>query len=551
MHRRFCLLAALALALPAARAQTVGDAGFPRVPVTGQRAACVNGNATVTMGAQTVRFACRGIDLMSYLPLGSFGGATNDGVGGGSTAVVATTWGWTDPQTGREYALLGRSDGTAFVDVTDPLRPVYVGRLKRPASRTDAPGLPVDPSSWRELKVVANVMAVVSEAPGAGMQTFDLTQLRRFAGTPIEFAETGRYTGFGRAHNVLVSEASGTAIATGMTGTQNANTATPGANCGSGLHIVSLTNPAAPAFDRCYNAPALYNSRGYTHDAQCVRYRGPDTRYTGREICLLSNERGLLVTDITDRGAIATIGSVTYPNVAYTHQAWFTEDQRHAYVDDELDEQRGLVPRTRTFIVDLTDLTTPVLASSYDGPSSAIDHNQYLRGRYVFQANYTAGLRVLDATLPTAPVEAAFFDAFPASDATVFEGLWNVYPYFASGTIVAGGIDEGLFVFRAPGLALSVEEPEDPAGTDVLRLVGAHPVSTVATLRLASPVAGAVRVDAFDAAGRRVAVVFEGAVTTEPRTLAWDTREFAAGVYTVRAALPDGATAIRRVVVAR
>jgi hypothetical protein len=31
-------------------------------------------------------------------------------------------WGWTDPLDGREYALVGRNDGTAFVDVTDPLR---------------------------------------------------------------------------------------------------------------------------------------------------------------------------------------------------------------------------------------------------------------------------------------------------------------------------------------------------------------------------------------------------------------------------------------------
>ena len=544
-----CLLLTAAVAAPATA--QVGDAGFPLAPVTGQRVPCSGGTATATMAGQPVAFACNGIDLMSYLPLSSMGGATNDGASGTGTASLATTWGWTDPQTGREYALLGRSDGTAFVDVTDPVNPVYVGRLRRPTTRTDAPASSVAPSSWRELKVLGSVMAVVSEAAGAGMQTFDLTGLRAYAGTPIEFAETGRYTGFGRAHNVLVSEASGVAIATGMQGTQNANTTTPGAGCALGLHVVSLANAAAPTFDRCYNAPALYSSRGYTHDAQCVRYRGPDTRYTGREICLLSNERGLFVTDITDRGAIATIGSVTYPNVAYTHQAWFTDDQRHAYVDDELDEQRGLVPKTRTFIVDLADLTTPIVAATYDGPSTAIDHNQYIRGRYVFQANYTAGLRVLDATTPTAPVEAAFFDAFPASDATVFEGLWNVYPYFASGTIVAGGIDEGLFVFRAPGLALSADTPDGPGSSDALRLVGAHPVADVATLRLASPVAGTVHVEALDAAGRRVAVVYAGTVTTEARTLAWDTRGVAPGVYTVRAVLPDGAVATRRVVVAR
>src|SRR5688500_13733972 len=60
-------------------------------------------------------FPCRNINLAAFLP-------TNE-IGGGS---VNDLWGWTDPITGKEYALVGRSSGTAFVDLSDPYHPVYV-----------------------------------------------------------------------------------------------------------------------------------------------------------------------------------------------------------------------------------------------------------------------------------------------------------------------------------------------------------------------------------------------------------------------------------------
>ena len=38
-------------------------------------------------------------------------------------------WGWTDPVTGVEYALLARVDGVAFFDLSDPESPSFVGML--------------------------------------------------------------------------------------------------------------------------------------------------------------------------------------------------------------------------------------------------------------------------------------------------------------------------------------------------------------------------------------------------------------------------------------
>ncbi|HYE58110.1 MAG TPA: choice-of-anchor B family protein, partial [Rhodothermales bacterium] len=466
----------------------------------------------------------------------------------GGFATIATMWGWTDPQTGKEYAIIARSDGTGFTDVSNPLNPVYVGKLLRPAPRVGAPTVPVQPSAWHELKVSGNTLVEVSEAEGYGMQTFDLTRLRQFAGTPLDLTASGRYEGFGRAHNVLVSDASGLAVATGITGPNAART--PG--CGPGLHFVNVSNPASPAWAGCYTAPSYNNSNGYTHDAQCVRYHGPDTRYVGKEICLLANTKALIIVDASGRDANGRVtpvdlGWTTYPNVAYAHQGWLTEDHRYFYLDDELD-QNGTT-KTRTLVFDVQDLTKPTLVTEFTGRTTAIDHNQYIRGRYAYQANYTAGLNILDVQTPTTPREVAYFDTYPANDQAIFGGLWNVYPYFASGTIVAATIQDGLFVLKPTALALSNEPTPRVEGFD-LTLDGANPAQAPVRVRLALEAPTSVRVAAYDVLGREVATLFDGTAGAGITPLTFDATGLASGVYVVNARIAS-ASVSRRVVVVR
>ena len=69
-------------------------------------------------------FTCSNVDLLGHLSLANLGGGEG-----------ADIWGWTDTlddsdaSNDREYALFGRSDGTSFVDITDPTNPVYLGNL--------------------------------------------------------------------------------------------------------------------------------------------------------------------------------------------------------------------------------------------------------------------------------------------------------------------------------------------------------------------------------------------------------------------------------------
>jgi choice-of-anchor B domain-containing protein len=138
---------------------------------------------------------------------------------------------------------------------------------------------------------------------------------------------------------------------------------------------------------------------------------------------------------------------VVYPDLGFVHQGWLTEDHRFFLVDDEFDELNLSVP-TRTHVFDVTDLDAPAYVFAYEAATASIDHNLYVLGDRVFQANYTTGLRVLQfGNLANRELmEIAFFDTFPDSDAAIFDGAWSVYPYLPSGTIIVSDVSNGLFI---------------------------------------------------------------------------------------------------------
>ena len=355
-------------------------------------------------------YPCGNVDLLAFLPLDQIGGGNGNDV-----------WGWTDPEAGKEYTIVGRTTGTSFVDITDPANPIYLGNLPPHASS----------STWRDIKVYRNYAFVVSEAIQSGMQVFDLTQLRNVASPPAAFSETAWYSGFSTAHNIAINEETGFAYAVGT------NT------CSGGLHMVNISDPEQPAFAGCFS------SDGYTHDTQCVIYHGPDTTHQGNEVCFSSNEDTLTIVDVTNKSAPVLLSRTGYAGARYTHQGWLTEDHAHFLVDDELDEYY-LDHTTRTYIWDLSDLDGPALIGFYASSTTAIDHNQYVKGDYVYQANYRAGLRILDIRgIASANLtEVAYFDIYPSDDAPHFNGAWSTFPYFASGNVVVSGIEQGLFILR-------------------------------------------------------------------------------------------------------
>ena len=384
--------------------------------VRGGKVQCEEGKAGL--------FGCEKVDLLSFVSLKEL--SPNRG------AKMTDIWGWEDPQTGVEYVLQGREDGVAFVDIRDPYNPVYVGQLMKTKT---SPG-----SNWRDVKVYKNHAFVVADGAGLhGMQVFDLTQLRdvKPEDMPVDFKETVHYNGIASSHNIVINEETGFAYAVGND--------SGGESCGGQLHMINIQDPRNPSFVGCYTYEA---GRG-THDAQCVIYQGPDSRYQGKEICLNSNGSAFIIADVTDKENTVTLSNTTYPNLAYTHQGWLSEDHRYFYMNDELDELNGNVSNTRTLIWDVAELDDPVLMREFLWDSKASDHNLYVKGDFLYASNYQAGLRILNISDPVNPREVARFDTVPyGEDVPGFGGSWSNYPYFKSGVIAVSSRAEGLFLVR-------------------------------------------------------------------------------------------------------
>ena len=398
-------------------------------------ATCIDGFAKIP--GTDYEYSCLNYDLMGRVTLEEMDAeAGND------------CWGWTDSTTGREYAIMGVNNGTSFIDITDSTSPIYLGKL--PTATVD--------SSWRDMKVYNDHVYIVSEAGDHGLQVFNLANLR---GLDSEQVFSADYTdkSFGKAHNIAINEDSGYAYIAG------ART--------KGIYAFNLSNPLAPKLE-------LEGSQfGYSHDAQIVNYKGPDQDHFGKEIYIGSNENKVDIVDVTDKSEPKLISTFLYDH-QYTHQAWLTDDHKYALLGDELDEvdsnyELKADAKTRTVIIDLSDLEKPSLHHDYEAETKAIDHNGYVKGTEFFLASYTAGLRVLDIlNIDQKSIsETGFFNTFidhndsglpnsttvksqdPDGDhsgkkgnSSAFNGAWSVYPFFKSENIIISDINSGLYIVK-------------------------------------------------------------------------------------------------------
>lgn len=389
---------------------------------------CVNGMA----GA----YPCSNIDLLAYMPLPTIGCTSNGNV----------VEGWVDPLTGKEYALMGCDNGVSIVDVTDPVNPIYLGRL--PAHNNVN-------SLWRDVRVYTKPgvhrMYVGSEASGHGIQVFDLTRLRNVTNPPVTFTEDNHYSGLGNSHTIFLNNDTGFLYAVG---TQQ--------GCGSccqGLHMINVNLPTIgtnkvprPTFAGCFG------NGTYTHEVTCLTYHGPDTTYDGHEVCFAAdgdfgNNDRIVIADVTNKASPQQLSSTPYPGAGYCHQVWLTEDQHYMLMDDEFDES-DFGMNTTTLIWDVSDLDAPVLINKFVHNTISIDHNQYVKGNYVYQSNYSSGLRIFDLTNVAngTLTEVAYFDVYPQGEVVDFEGTWDNYPYLPSGIVLVSGIftggTAGLFILQ-------------------------------------------------------------------------------------------------------
>lgn len=422
----FVVLLVLSFSVVAVAQSTRPDIASSRTPAVAKAAVsnvpCENGSAN--------EYACNNIDLLSFLPLSDIGGGEG-----------ADIWGWTDSTTGKEYALLARTNGVSMIDVSDPMNPVFLGNL---LSHNGS-------SIWRDVKVYQNHAYIVADSlPNHHLQIFDLTTLRSITSPPQILRETAVYEGIGSAHNIHINEETGFGYIVGA--------GFGGTSCNGGLHVIDLSNPAAPTFAGCFS------DDGYTHDTQCVVYNGTDAAHVGSEICFNANEDSLTIVDVTDKNNMQMLARQGYAGSAYAHQGWITADHTYFIMNDEIDET-NFGHNTRTYIWDIRDLDNPRLVDFYEADVPSIDHNLYIHDNIMYQANYTSGLRVFSLeNLAQAGIKpVGFFDTHPLTDSPFYNGAWSNYPFFESGTIIVSDINRGFFALQIARLfeasVVSVGQP--------------------------------------------------------------------------------------------
>jgi len=325
-------------------------------------------------------------------------------------------WGYVHGD-GREYAIIGVGNGhpnnlgpqgAAIYNVTDPTNPYQVGFIPGP------------PSQWREMKSYRNWIYIVTEgtgAPNVGLQIVRMTN-------PESPLLVGTYTtNFIRSHTVSVDTARALLI---CNGTRSSNAAT-------GMRILSIANPEAPVELATWPPIGAYVPPNpdtlYHHDSVPV----------GNRLYASSIYGGIMrVFDISNPAAPSLIARWSYAG-GFSHNAWPDASGNVLYVTDEVNGQPLKV-------FDISNLAQPVLVNTLTSNPTAIVHNVHAKDPALYLANYTEGIRVLDISDPRHPAEFAWADSWPGASQG-FDGVWEVYPYFPSGTVIASDRSTGLYVY--------------------------------------------------------------------------------------------------------
>lgn len=339
-----------------------------------------------------------------------------------------SVWGWVDPQDNKEYAIIGSTDGTYFIDVTVPTSPVVRDYV---AGRRDS-------CIWREYKTYQNYLYAVSDdgAPNS-LQIINMSYL-----PDSVHVEYDQNTLVSRSHSIFIDEANAIMYL---------NSVYLPANGGhSNMAVFSLANPVNPVLLRRLEQD--YPSNDNVHDS----YVRNDTCYAS------SSYGGLIIYKLNPSNTFTQIGSLSNyePGGAYNHNSALTADSKTLIFADE-------VPANLTVkSVDVSNFSNIAIVDTFRSTPTTIatPHNVFIPNgsntRSVI-AYYQDGVQIFDITNPSNVTRTGFFDCAPTNCPTCpnpdYSGCWGVYIDLPSGIILASDMQDGLFVLDATAAMVGVK----------------------------------------------------------------------------------------------
>ncbi len=420
-------------------------------------------------------------------------------------------WAYVD-SAGREYAIMGSSTGTNFIDVTNPRAPRLADYV---AGRINTGAI------WRDYKTYSHyAYAVADGASGNSLQVFDLQYLPDSVHLVYD-NDTMSIS----AHTCFIDEGKLYLVNNKRFWAVNY----------ADVDVLSLANPAKPTYLSSIYLPQNVTNTG-GHAASARR----DTLF------LSGGYGGIFIYDMTNARVprlITRFGDQT--GDIYNHTSWTTTDNQFMVMEEEVPQGRPLL------FYDISDIRNPTLLSEYNSEPNATPHNPFIvQDRYIVSSWYQDGLQVLDMQNRAQPVRIGYYDTYPDNDSTAipfsgvgydgYEGCWGAYPFLPSGNLLASDITYGLFVLSSP---LTMTGVAAAAPTTVATL-SPNPTTGIVRLSLGQP-ANRLTVEIINAIGQRVRPA-----QTLPGNgpLSVSLGDLPAGIYFLRLTADANAPVVRRVV---
>lgn len=316
-------------------------------------------------------------------------------------------WGYTSG--GSDYAIMGINDGLVFVDA---LSGAVLDTIPGPKNSCGS-------IYWRDMATMGNYCYAVSECSGTneGIIVIDLSFL------PDSAHYVGSFnTGPGRvtSHNLSIDSIAGYLYVEGI-----------GAS-GSNIFVHSLADPAAPAY-----VAGLGDLGNSIHDMYAIG----DILYIAE-----GSVSSFSIWEVSDKLNPNMLARWTTPSAGYAHNIWPTPDETYVITTEET------VGRT-VKIWDVSDYGNVQLAAQYLAPSD-LAHNAQVKGDKLYISHYESGVRVLDITDPTNPLEIAAFDTYP-NETGNYNGAWGVYNFSPNGFVYASNVGGRLYILQEDEIVIT------------------------------------------------------------------------------------------------
>ena len=364
-------------------------------------------------------------------------------------------WGWAQTNKNKEYAIIGTSSQTYFIDVTNPSSPIIVDSVK--AKKNGC--------TYREIKTYQNYCYIVSD--DVPPNTFQIVDMK-YLPDSVHIVHDGT-TFFERSHTIFIDNDKlyCGAPKDAVTGYQ------------SPMRVYSLANPEVPLLLKRLEDDISLSLIDYVHD-MFVRN---DTIYAS------TGWKGLqILTFNTSTNTFSLVQSFAgYQYSGYNHSSWQTDDRKTMVFADEVNA--GLPAK----VIDVSNFNNITLVDVFKSNTGATAHNPYIIGNnWCWMSTYQDGLYLYDISTPAITTVYGFFDTCPQHgtndnfSTNAYKGNWGAYPFLPSKIIITCDMQNGVFILDGDEhYKLNVGLNEKPSASSLFSIYP-NPVSNQLNFAIAN-----------------------------------------------------------------